>query len=71
MILPYTKSFILSKLEPIIPDEELVRLLKTIQKEMEDDPRVKAASITDERYYHWRNPHYLRKFRILRDNDKL
>ena len=71
MILPYTKSFLLRKLEPIIKNDELIRLLKTIDKEMEEDPRVKNAPITDERYFHWKNPHYLRKFRVLRDNDKL
>lgn len=38
---------------------------------MKNDPRVKTAPITDERYYHWRLPHYLNKYRVLRDNNKL
>ncbi len=58
-------------METNLTDKELVGLLKTINKEMKDDPRVKKAPITDERYFHWRNPHYLRKFRILKLNDKL
>lgn len=58
-------------MESNLTDKELVGLLKKINQEMEDDPRVKTAPITDERYFHWRNPHYLRKFRVLRENDKL
>ena len=58
-------------METNLNNEELVRLLKTVGIEMQNDPRVKTAPITDERYFHWRNPHYLRMFRILRDNDKL
>ena len=58
-------------MEPHIPDEELVRLLTRIDEEMGDDPRVKETPITSERYYSNRMPHYLRKFRVLKENEKL
>ena len=61
----------INKLLDMLDNKELIKLLKRINQEMIDDPKVKTAPITDERYYQWRMPHYLYKYRILKQNGKI
>ena len=54
-----------------IPDEELVRLLQAALKEMNEDPKVIHSPYNEHDHFATRMPHYLKRFRLLRQYGKL